>query len=104
MFRLLLIFAAGSLLSGQPLSPQEARGKELYLHGRTANRHPVTMHLRSAGADISAEQVPCVSCHGPDGRGLPEGGVEPSNIQWSTLSGPAEVVHASGRRHPGYSE
>jgi ABC-type branched-subunit amino acid transport system substrate-binding protein len=104
MIRFVIMFAACGLLSGQPLTFQESRGKEFYLHGRSLDGHPVTAHLRSAGADIPAEQVPCASCHGPDGRGRPEGGVDPSNIQWSALSGPAEVVHASGRRHPRYTD
>ena len=71
MIRVFLILAAGGLLSAQPLTPQEARGKQLYLHGRSSDGHPMTAHLRSAGVDIPAEQAPCASCHGPDGRGRP---------------------------------
>ena len=30
--------------------------------------------------------MPCATCHGRDGRGRPEGGVRPANLEWATLA------------------
>ena len=53
---------------------------------------------------MPAAVLRCANCHGPDGRGKPEGGIYPSNIRWSELSKPYAVTTRSGRERPPYSE
>jgi ABC-type branched-subunit amino acid transport system substrate-binding protein/mono/diheme cytochrome c family protein len=102
MIRIGLPLLLVSTALAQQLSPPEARGKKIFLTG--SGSIPITAQIAVGSADVPATQVPCASCHGPDGRGRPEGGVEPSNIQWNALAGSAEVVHSGGRRHPAYTE
>jgi ABC-type branched-subunit amino acid transport system substrate-binding protein len=56
------------------------------------------------GVEVPASAVPCVGCHGRDGRGRPEGGVNPSDLTWEALTRPYGTTHASGRKHPAYDE
>ncbi len=85
------------------LTPAEKRGREIYLHGKGA-AGPMTAFFGSdAAGEINASVVPCASCHGPDGRGVPEGTVAPSDIRWSVLSKPF-VWTDGGRRRPRYDE
>ena len=81
-----------------PLTPSEKRGREIYLHGK-GNARPITAFFGSddAGA-IDASIVPCASCHGADGRGVPEGTVAPSDIRWNVLSKPYLSPDGSRRR------
>lgn len=83
------------------LTPAEKRGREIYLHGQGAAR-PITAFFGSDDAgEISASVVPCASCHGPDGRGVPEGTVAPSDVRWSVLTKPF-FSSDGGRRRPRY--
>jgi ABC-type branched-subunit amino acid transport system substrate-binding protein len=91
---LFLTFAA---VAAEPLTPAEKRGREIYLHGQGTGK-PMTAYFGADGAgEISASVVPCASCHGADGRGVPEGTVAPSDIRWSVLAKP--FVWSDGSRH-----
>ena len=95
-----LLLAASSAAGA--LSPAEKRGREIYLHGRsTAGRTIGALFGAGEAAEIDASVIPCASCHGPDGRGVAEGTVVPSDIRWSVLS--KIFVAAEGeRRRPAY--
>jgi ABC-type branched-subunit amino acid transport system substrate-binding protein len=85
------------------LTPAEERGKRIYLHGESPSGGEVTALMGGAGIEVPATALPCASCHGRDGRGRPEGGVEPSNLTWEALTRPYEVESASGRRRGPYT-
>jgi ABC-type branched-subunit amino acid transport system substrate-binding protein len=53
-----------------------------------------------AGTSLPASAVACATCHGPDGRGRPEGGLAPPPVGWAELARPGGHVHEAGRRHP----
>ena len=55
------------------LTPQEARGKQLYLSGESPSGEPVTALMGDAGIEVPATALPCSSCHGRDGRGPARG-------------------------------
>jgi len=57
-----------------------------------------------SGDLVSAAELPCLGCHGSDGRGRAEGGVTPSDIRLSSLTRPYEVIEGSGRRRAPYDE
>ncbi|ETX03467.1 cytochrome c/ABC transporter substrate-binding protein [Candidatus Entotheonella palauensis] len=97
----LLLLASAS---ASALTPQEQRGQHIYLQGTSPSGGEITAVLGREGIDVSASVMPCVKCHGHDGRGKPEGGVTPSNITWEALTKPYGVTHPSGRTHPPYTE
>ncbi len=90
--------------SAAHLTAAERRGKTLYRTGQSPSGEELTAQLGAAGIDVPAVAVPCVGCHGFDGRGRPEGGVTPSNVTWDNLTRPYGLRHDSGREHPPYDE
>jgi ABC-type branched-subunit amino acid transport system substrate-binding protein len=86
-----------------PLTPQERRGKALYLRGASAQDPDVKAYLRGADLEVPAAVMPCANCHGRDGKGRTEGGVAAPDITWSQLTRPAAHRHADGRTHAPHS-
>lgn len=100
----LLVFAAPALLAAEPLTPEQQRGRQIYLEGTSPSGGEITAVMGEEAVEVPASAVPCAGCHGRDGRGRPEGGVTPSDLTWDTLTRPYGVTHPSGRRHPPYTE
>ncbi len=103
-----LLFGAGAH-AGEPgkrsvLSPAAKVGKQIYLRGESSSGRPIDAILGEPPMTVSAKMLPCVNCHGYDGRGIPEGGLTPSNIAWSALTKRYGTIHQSGRRHGPYNE
>jgi ABC-type branched-subunit amino acid transport system substrate-binding protein len=100
---MLLVCAAlpASAAWGASLSEQETRGKEIFLHGESADGREITAYVGQASVAVPANAMPCANCHGADGLGRPEAGVTPANITWSRLTKPYGVVSASGHRRSG---
>jgi ABC-type branched-subunit amino acid transport system substrate-binding protein len=101
--RRLPLLLLAPLLLGAGLSPQEERGRRIYVDSASPSGAAITASL-GQGVEVEASAVPCASCHGRDGKGRPEGGVTPTDITWASLTKPYGVVHPSGRRHPPYDE
>lgn len=93
----LALVAAGSVLA-VPLTPAEKRGRHIYQHGESSAGRPIT--ALAGGTELGAGIFACGTCHGPDGRGVPEGNVAPSDIRWSTL----QTIQLQGRKRPRYDE
>jgi len=101
----LLCLIAPALLHGAAeLTPEEQRGRQIYLEGTSPSGGEIVAVLGDAQIEVPAASVPCASCHGRDGRGRPEGGVSPSDLRWESLTRPYGVIHPSGRSHPPYDE
>jgi hypothetical protein len=104
----LLLFAAGRAIAQKPVSTglteQERRGKFIYLRGESPSGKEMTAFLGDATTEVPATAMLCSNCHGLDGRGNPEGGVVPSDITWDALTKSYGVTHASGRKHPPYTD
>lgn len=102
----LLLLAALLLHTGLPddLRAQEERGKMIYVSGISPSGENLTAVLGDQGAEIPAAVLPCVTCHGPDGRGKPEGGVIPSDLTWEALTKPYGATSLGGRQRPPYTE
>jgi len=60
--------------------------------------------LGDGSTRVPATLMPCASCHGPDGKGRPEGGVVPSDITWEALTRPLWSDNSLDRRRPAYDE
>lgn len=102
LYALALSCAATAQTSPAALTEAERRGKLIFLSGRSETGGPVTAAL--SGVEVSAGVLPCGSCHGPGGRGNAEGGVQPSDIRWETLSRAYQNTNKTGRLYPPYTE
>jgi ABC-type branched-subunit amino acid transport system substrate-binding protein len=104
--RLALCLLGLALIAGaEPAEPgAAARGKEIYVNGVDASGAQIKCVTGGQATEVPAAILKCVSCHGKDGRGKPEGGIFPSNIRWSELAKPYSVTTQSGRKRPPYSE
>lgn len=85
------------------LSAAEARGKRIYLSGESPSGGEITALMGDGGIEVPAAALPCASCHGHDGRGRPEGGVEPSDLTWEALTRPYTVTTLNGRQRGPYT-
>jgi ABC-type branched-subunit amino acid transport system substrate-binding protein len=93
------------IASGEPVEPgAAARGKQIYVNGIDASGAPIKCVTGAQATEVRAAILKCVSCHGKDGRGKPEGGTFPSNIRWSELTKPYSLTTQAGRKRPRYSE
>ncbi|HVR97168.1 MAG TPA: ABC transporter substrate-binding protein [Thermoanaerobaculia bacterium] len=95
-----LLFAAALAV----LTPQEERGREIFRTGASPSEEKITAVLSDGAVEVPAATMPCANCHGPDGRGRPEGGVTPSDVTWQTLTKPYGANRPGGRSHPAYTE
>lgn len=84
--------------------PDSEGGRRVYTAGESASGGEITAALSADAAPMSAALLPCVNCHGVDGRGKPEGGVTPSNVTWLELTKPYSTEMPNGRRRPPYTE
>jgi len=87
-----------------PLTSQESRGKQIYLQGTSPSGKDIFAYVGEASLELPGNSMACGNCHGLDGQGKPEGGVDPSNLRWEALTKPYGLTHANGRRHPAYTE
>ncbi len=96
-----LCVAAASVMAA-PLTPAEQRGRQIYQHGTSAAGRAITAVIgQGETTEIAASALPCGSCHGPEGRGVPEGTIEPADIRWQTL---ANILVTKGRRRLRYDD
>lgn len=98
----LLLFALATVAQ-TPLSPQEARGKSIYLLGTSKSGKDILAYVGDSSLEVPGSTLACANCHGLTGQGKPEGGIDPSNITWEALTKPYGVTHQSGRKHPPYT-
>ncbi len=99
-----LVVAFASTHAAAALSAGQSRGKQIYLHGTSPSGGEVTAYVGREAVALPASAAPCASCHGPDGRGRPEGGVIPTDIRWSQLTKVYGHVHEDGRRHHAFDK
>ena len=69
------------------LTESEHRGRQIYLHGTSSSGRAITAVIgQGETTELAASALPCGSCHGPEGKGIPEGTIEPADIRWQTLT------------------
>jgi ABC-type branched-subunit amino acid transport system substrate-binding protein len=101
---IVLLALAGLAQDAQNPATATNRGKDIYLYGTGSNGTPIVAMEGEGNVEVPAIVLRCVNCHGPDGRGKPEGGLYPSNIRWTELSKPYPISTSSGRERPPYNE
>lgn len=105
MLSLLFIYGSWPTATAQnPLTQQEIRGKQIYVQGTSPANKDILAYLGEGSLEVPGSAMACANCHGFDGQGKPEGGVNPSNLTWEALTKPYGLTHADGRRHPAYTE
>ena len=100
----LLVAFVSAATPQQSLTAQEIRGKQIYLQGTSPSGKEILAFVGDASLEIPGNVMACVNCHARSGQGKPRDGINPSNITWKELTKPDGVTHASGRKHPAYTE
>ncbi|MDD1616397.1 MAG: ABC transporter substrate-binding protein, partial [Methylococcaceae bacterium] len=100
---LLLAILCCPALSAEPLTASETRGKQLYSTGASSSGKAISARVGLESTELSGTQLPCVSCHGEDGRGRPEGGIVPTNITFEYLTLAYGHNHDNGRKHAAFT-
>ena len=83
-------------------TPQERRGKAIYLRGESASGKEIKAMV--GDMDLPASTVTCAGCHGLRGEGKTEGGVTAGNLTWSNLVKSYGHTHPTGRKHGPFDE
>jgi ABC-type branched-subunit amino acid transport system substrate-binding protein len=95
---------AAACAIAQPLTLDEANGKKIFIEGLSPSGASISATVGVQSIRVPGNTVPCGGCHGADGLGRPEGGVQPSNITWRELTKPYGHVHENGRKHAAFTE
>lgn len=91
------LFAA-ALLALQGSAASAHGGEQIYREGVSPRGTAITANVGSGDA-VPAALLPCMNCHGADGRGRSEGGVRPADISPATLARPLQDER---RQRPAY--
>lgn len=104
LFVLFCALSVQSTSSGteRGLTPQERRGKAIYLRGESPSGKEIIAMV--GDMDLPASTVTCGGCHGQRGEGKTEGGVTAGNLTWSDLAKPYGHTHPTGRKHGPFNE
>ena len=93
---------ATSAIADGGLSPQERRGKAIYLRGESPSGKEIKAMV--GDMDLPPSTVTCAGCHGQRGEGKTEGGVTAGNLTWSNLVKTYGHTHPNGRKHGPFDE
>lgn len=88
--------------AAKELTPQEKRGKQIYLKGESEGGEIIAI-LGSGDLELPAGSFPCSNCHGLRGEGSKEGGIQPPPLDWASLSSPRQSLLTRNDRGP-YTE
>ena len=92
-----LYFVSLAGYAADELSPAEARGKHIYTEGESTSSRIITATVSPSEAPASASILPCIQCHGVDGRGI---GIISPDINWDVLVDPAGHEHPQRKHGP----
>jgi ABC-type branched-subunit amino acid transport system substrate-binding protein len=87
-----------------PASASPERGREIFRSGTSPSGRSISARYGEPPVTAPASVLFCVNCHGDDGLGRSEGGIQPSDITWEALTKPYEMTAEGGRRRPPYTE
>lgn len=96
------LFTSANLPFLGGLTPEQQNGQKIYSTGTSSDGSEI--YAIMSGVNVPASVMPCVNCHGEQGKGKPEGGVIPSNLTWGSLSREYTGAGHNGRSHPAYTE
>ena len=88
--------------AAQPLTDAEQLGKRIYQKG--VGNKPIIAKLSGSGIDAQGPDFPCIKCHGEQGIGGREGGVQAADISPLNLGRAFSGARPSGRTHAAYDD
>jgi ABC-type branched-subunit amino acid transport system substrate-binding protein len=88
--------------AARTLSPQERRGRGIYLRGESPSGKEIGALVGEL--DVPASTVTCAGCHGVHAEGKTEGGVTAGDLTWANLTKPYGHTHPTGRKHGPFDE
>lgn len=94
----------GQVSAGDEGKLSQRRGKQIYVQGTSQSGKEILAYLGESSLEVPGSAMPCANCHGLNGQGKPEGGIDPSKLTWESLTKPYGLTHADGRKHPAYTE
>lgn len=97
---LLIVGPTSATQDKSGLTPQEKRGKQIYLTGVDGERGEIKTVLGSDELEVPSSSFPCSSCHGLRGEGTKEGGIQPPPLNWETLTRPLTSALTRRERRP----
>jgi ABC-type branched-subunit amino acid transport system substrate-binding protein len=100
-FLFISVFLVSSSAYAQ-LTPNERRGKQIFLRGVSPSGREITGRIGEV--DVPAAAATCSGCHGMRGEGKTEGGVTAGTLTWSNLIKPYGHNHTTGRTHGPFNE
>ena len=99
----MLLVTPGPSLFAADLTEAEERGKYIYETGRSRSRRVIMASIQG-GEPTPGHILPCINCHGADGRGAEDYvGVAPLNVNWYALVSSGPHTHAV-RSHAAFDE
>ncbi|MBW1882195.1 MAG: ABC transporter substrate-binding protein, partial [Deltaproteobacteria bacterium] len=102
-----ILFICGCLSAANSASERiasEERGKQIFLAGTSPSGAAISARLGHEQLVLPGEAAACGGCHGYDGAGRPEGGMEPANVTWKRLTRSYGHLHTSGLQHAPFDE
>jgi ABC-type branched-subunit amino acid transport system substrate-binding protein len=100
----IILFWPASATVAADLTEAEERGKYLYETGRSRSRRVINADLGGGEAPTPGHILPCINCHGADGRGAEDYvGIAPLNVNWYALASSGVHEHAV-RAHGPFDE
>lgn len=89
-----------TILISAELTDAEARGKLIYTKGESKSNRVIRASISSSESPSPASILPCVQCHGENGRGI---GIVSPAVNWSVLTDPDGHQHPK-RKHAPFDE
>ena len=86
----------------QLLTREEIQGRQVYLKGTSPSGNDILAYIGKSVMEMPGSAATCVSCHGVDGRGLREHGIEATSIVWEDLTRSYTDRRIKKRLHPPY--
>jgi hypothetical protein len=93
----LLVCAISPAITATELTDAEARGKLIYTRGESQSNRVIRAAISSSEAPSSASILPCIQCHGENGRGI---GIVSPAINWTVLTDPEGHEHPKRSHEP----
>ena len=92
------LLLAAALWVASPAAGSVSDGERIFRSGQSPRGTPISATV-GPGDTVPAALLPCINCHGADGRGRSEGGVRPADIRPAVLARP---LRDERRERPAY--
>lgn len=99
-----LLTLSSTVVAAGKLTEQAQRGQHIFQFGSSLSGEDIRAGISGGEHTVNAALVPCANCHGIDGKGKSEGGVDAPNITWDALTRPYKIATGDDEGRPVYDE